>query len=771
MAMSQEAISALTIVAKTEGVDKATAALQGLSAAQEGVAVTAQKQEKATQSLQSRLNSIQRQYDAVYRAEQALARVERDLANAQGQGLITNQRRLELLSLAAEKHGLATAAINREISATERLSNVQRAQAAANQNLRGVGPINTANIAAQFQDIGVTAAMGMNPLQIALQQGTQLSAVLGPMGAAGAVRSLGAALASVVNPVSLITLGLTAAAAVAIQWAMSTLSEASKVEKSLEAHKKLIDEIADTYPKAAEAAKAYEKEASRLPGSVAMADTLRQQREEAALYGAQLESLTEQLQRAGQMTITYGRDGAYTFGLLAERIASGEINANGLNEALGNVRLNPDTPENARRFAEYLQEAVKEAVKLEAAVKGTAAAAGALPWARSPLDPLGGFAMPPPGLSEEGMMTQRWQEAERRRQEELKRGSIGIPTPTPRPNDIERLDWAASESRSTRSATADFDRSIEQIRARTAAMEAEAAVVGMSTFASAKYLATQRLEAEARKDAIGLTPTRIALIDAETSAYARRVAATEAAVAAEKEFHEEMAFRRDLMGGALNDVRGALADGKLEWQELGNVAINALNKILDKLQNELLDAIFNLNKAAGAGGGGSSLLGSIMGLLGGGGGFSGFEMAWTAAVPGLWAKGGAFDGGKVMAFAKGGAVANSNIMPFAAGGAFTNSIVDRPTLFPMANGAGLMGEAGPEAIMPLKRGPDGRLGVASNGGGQQTVYVTNTFNIDASNAQPGVGAEIKAAVKDATRDMTPAVVKALREIKRKGIAV
>ena len=40
---------------------------------------------------------------------------------------------------------------------------------------------NTGNIAAQFQDIGVTAAMGMNPLQIALQQGTQLSAILNSM--------------------------------------------------------------------------------------------------------------------------------------------------------------------------------------------------------------------------------------------------------------------------------------------------------------------------------------------------------------------------------------------------------------------------------------------------------------------------------------------------------------------------------------------------------------------------------------------------------------
>ena len=66
------------------------------------------------------------------------------------------------------------------------------------------------------------------------------------------------------------------------------------------------------------------------------------------------------------------------------------------------------------------------------------------------------------------------------------------------------------------------------------------------------------------------------------------------------------------------------------------------------------------------------------------------------------ADGNVFSGGQRMAFAAGGVVAS-------------------PTLFPMARGAGLMGEAGPEAIMPLKRGPDGKLGVASGGGGTQIV--------------------------------------------------
>jgi len=67
---------------------------------------------------------------------------------------------------------------------------------------------------------------------------------------------------------------------------------------------------------------------------------------------------------------------------------------------------------------------------------------------------------------------------------------------------------------------------------------------------------------------------------------------------------------------------------------------------------------------------------------------------------------------KLPGFANGDVFAQNGIQKFARGG-----IVDRPTMFPFANGTGLMGEAGPEAIMPLRRGRDGRLGVAAGGGG------------------------------------------------------
>lgn len=62
-------------------------------------------------------------------------------------------------------------------------------------------------------------------------------------------------------------------------------------------------------------------------------------------------------------------------------------------------------------------------------------------------------------------------------------------------------------------------------------------------------------------------------------------------------------------------------------------------------------------------------------------------------------------------FADGGTFSQGRVVPFATGG-----VVSSPTYFPMRGATGLMGEAGPEAILPLARGADGRLGVQTSGG-------------------------------------------------------
>ncbi|MBX3568759.1 MAG: phage tail tape measure protein [Rhizobiaceae bacterium] len=70
--------------------------------------------------------------------------------------------------------------------------------------------------------------------------------------------------------------------------------------------------------------------------------------------------------------------------------------------------------------------------------------------------------------------------------------------------------------------------------------------------------------------------------------------------------------------------------------------------------------------------------------------------------------------------------ARGGVVPFAGGG-----VVSAPTYFPLGGGAGLMGEAGAEAIMPLRRAPDGRLGVAAGG---EAAPVNVVFNVTATDA-------------------------------------
>lgn len=79
------------------------------------------------------------------------------------------------------------------------------------------------------------------------------------------------------------------------------------------------------------------------------------------------------------------------------------------------------------------------------------------------------------------------------------------------------------------------------------------------------------------------------------------------------------------------------------------------------------------------------------------------------------------------AFAKGGAFGQAGPVPFAKGG-----VVASPAYFNFAGGTGVMGEAGAEAILPLSRGPDGKLGVA--GGASQKPSLNVVFNVNATDA-------------------------------------
>jgi hypothetical protein len=104
----------------------------------------------------------------------------------------------------------------------------------------------------------------------------------------------------------------------------------------------------------------------------------------------------------------------------------------------------------------------------------------------------------------------------------------------------------------------------------------------------------------------------------------------------------------------------------------------------------------------------------------------------------------------LLPFANGGSFAQGRVMPFARGG-----VISSPTTFPMRGATGLMGEAGPEAIMPLTRGADGRLGVQAQGGGRPVNVVMNITTPDVSGfarSQSQIAAQMSRALARGERN-------------------
>lgn len=144
----------------------------------------------------------------------------------------------------------------------------------------------------------------------------------------------------------------------------------------------------------------------------------------------------------------------------------------------------------------------------------------------------------------------------------------------------------------------------------------------------------------------------------------------------------------DTLENTMSDAFTSMVDGTKSFKDaMRDMARDVIKQLWDIFVVQQIVGSFDA-----ASGEGSGIVGTIAGAF--------------------FADGAAFNKGKVTAYADGG-------------------VVSSPTLFPMANGAGLMGEAGPEAIMPLKRGKNGKLGVQTEGGGQ-TVVVHQSFNFSAN---------------------------------------
>ena len=174
------------------------------------------------------------------------------------------------------------------------------------------------------------------------------------------------------------------------------------------------------------------------------------------------------------------------------------------------------------------------------------------------------------------------------------------------------------------------------------------------------------------------------------------------------------------IGTAFSDSFKSVIDGSATTQEalagfFKNIASYFLDMAVQIIQKMITMYILN----------------TVVGLLPGSGGFNAASTplgAGGGSVGGIGTLGPNF-GFPAAKFAKGGIFAENKIVPYAKGG-----IVNKPTMFAYADGGagrfGLMGEAGAEAIMPLSRGSNGKLGVQASGGVGNVVV-----NVDASGSK------------------------------------
>jgi hypothetical protein len=198
----------------------------------------------------------------------------------------------------------------------DRAAAASRNQAAAAQQIRTSHTLaagSVGNLTAQFNDIGQMLLAGQNPLTLAVQQGTQISQVLGPLGAGGAVRALGSAFMGMINPVSLITIGSIAAGAAMFQWLTRSVGDAQSLEDRLEALVARAKEFTEASEDAGRSLSDLSGDFGRLSPQVAAAFDLR----EALRFGAAVDALRNTAR-------DLGREFEYSFNQLRTAAAVGD---------------------------------------------------------------------------------------------------------------------------------------------------------------------------------------------------------------------------------------------------------------------------------------------------------------------------------------------------------------------------------------------------------------------------------------------------------------
>lgn len=180
------------------------------------------------------------------------------------------------------------------------------------------------------------------------------------------------------------------------------------------------------------------------------------------------------------------------------------------------------------------------------------------------------------------------------------------PLPGSRPSiELSGLPGGNKRDRSSDRAAKAYERERQSVADLIKELEEELSLVGQSETAKRSAAAIRQAGATATDQEKEAIAGLITQIDAEQEARDRQI--------------DTMDEYKDSVGSVLDDIRSAMDDGRISWDEWADIALNALDKVISRIQDDLLDAIFSVNKASSSGGGGGGLFSSLFSSIFGGG--------------------------------------------------------------------------------------------------------------------------------------------------------
>lgn len=594
----------------------------------------------------------------------------------------------------------AATALDQQAAAAAAAATAQSKLNEATARVNGMG-LNTANLAAQFQDIAVTAAAGMNPLMIALQQGTQISAALqaSATGGASALAQIGMAAKSVVSPLSLMTIGIIGAGAALLQLVPWTKLAAGTLRALANGfgYMKSAIQAAAPFVLALAAAFVFWNIPLILSGIVSLTGVV---------YGLAKALLIASLTNPFiliPLAIAAAIAGIIAFKKqLSEAIGKNVIDEIkkpfnliiGLGVAVVNTlmltfqrfptALQVIFAKGVSSFKVFANEILEVADK---AVRMLPTAFGGSTGIEFRFDPTWSVTAEKSAIE----LADKYRDAVKSAFETDYIGGAaamagrGVDAIKKKLNE-----WANKLDEVNKK----YKKLVDGIKSQIAIAQVEQRVIGMS-IADAEHLrAMTELLNKAREDGLKLTPKMIDQLDQ----YARMLGTVKDAT---EKLRDAFDFSKDIVKGFITDLRDSLVQGESILKAFANAASNILNKVFDKLISRLVDLMFESKTGANGG-----LMGWLVKLAGGLTGATDTSGGWSTTVTPA-----------PTAMAKGDVVGGPTMFKFARGGSFHN---------------GVMGENGPEGVLPLKRGPDGSLGVqmvgSNDNNGRGATTTVNIYN-------------------------------------------